>query len=97
MNQSDKEQINKWEELGWDSKEEYDQHLLKSGEIDKNDTPQMAKERILSNFEIQLKKEEEKLKHHLDQSLSDDKIGDTKDYVEGLKKIAGKNSKENEE
>mgnify|MGYP003993008971 CR=1 FL=1 len=46
----------------------------------------MAKERILSNFEIQLKKEEEKLKHHLDQSLTDDKIGDTKDYVEGLKK-----------
>ena len=32
------------------------------------------------------KKEEEKLKHHLDQSLTDDKIGDTKDYVEGLKK-----------
>jgi len=86
MNQSDKERINQWEELGWDSKEEYDQHLLKSGEIAKNDTPQMAKERILSNFEIQLKKEEEKLKHHLDQSLTDDKIGDTKDYVEGLKK-----------
>ena len=58
---------------------------------------EIDKERILSNFEIQLKKEEEKLKHHLDQSLTDDKIGDTKDYVEGLKKIAGKNSKENEE
>ena len=69
----------------------------KSGEIAKNDTPQMAKERILSNFKIQLEKEEEKLKHHLDQSLNDDEIGDTKDYVEGLTKIAGKNSKENEE
>ena len=47
------EQISKWEELGWDSKEEYDKHLLQSGEIAENDTPQMAKERILSNFKIQ--------------------------------------------
>jgi hypothetical protein len=97
MNQSDKKQISKWEELGWDSKEEYDKHLLQSGEIAKNDTPQMAKDRILSNFKIQLGDEEEKLKHHLDQSLNDDEIGDIKDYVEGLTKISGKNSKENEE
>ena len=47
------EQISKWEELGWDSKEEYDKHLLQSGEIAENDTPQMTKERILSNFKIQ--------------------------------------------
>ena len=53
MNKSDKERISKWEELGWDSKEEYDKHLLQSGEIAENDTPQMTKERILSNFKIQ--------------------------------------------
>ena len=47
------EQISKWEELGWDSKEEYDKHLLQSGEIAENDTPQMTKERNLSNFKIQ--------------------------------------------
>jgi len=89
--------ISKWEELGWDSKEEYDQHLLKSGEIAKNDTPQMAKERILSNFKIQMKKEEKKLKHHLDKSLTDDEIRDVKSYVEGFTKIVKKNAKENDE